>query len=377
LIFKNYGDGTFTREGAYVAGDAPYSVFCADLDGDWDLDLVVASYNDDSISVLKNRGDGTFQSRIDYAVGQTPHSVFCTDLDGDFDFDIAVVNYYEDNVSVLKNNGNCTFQTQVDYQTGDGPYSVYGGDLDGDSSVDLVVSNFGDQNLSVLKNNGDGTFQPESKLGTGDRPSSVFCADLDGDSDLDIVSTNWSSNDVSILLNLTRIPNNQPPVSFSLLFPPNKTYTPRGVRFDWENTTDPNPYDQVRYDLYVSTSYHFPSDLTTIDSNLTKSDVGKVLSYGNYFWKVKAKDNYGGETWSDQIRYFTVREMHDSPIGDLNLDGSVDVSDVLYLANYLYRSGLAPDPVESGDVNHDTEVNIADVIYLINYLYAGGLPPEG
>lgn len=64
-------------------------------------------------------------------------------------------------------------------------------------------------------------------------------------------------------------------------------------------------------------------------------------------------------------------------IGDVTGEGSVDIGDVIYLINYLYISGPAPDPVITGDVNCDGAVNIADVIYLINYLYIHGPSPCG
>jgi hypothetical protein len=61
--------------------------------------------------------------------------------------------------------------------------------------------------------------------------------------------------------------------------------------------------------------------------------------------------------------------------GDVTGDLVVDIADVIYLINYLYKFGPAPDPPERGDVNHDGEVTLADIVYLINYLYKGGNPP--
>jgi len=168
---------------------------------------------------------------------------------------------------------------------------------------------------------------------------------------------------------------NDPPDSFSLLSPANKVFAPRRVRFDWETATDPNPSDQIRYDLYVSTSYQFPPDSTTIDADLTTSEYIKTLDYGTYYWKVIAKDNSGAERESDQTRYFMVTGVHAS-LGDFNGDGSINVADVVFLINYLYTSGPAPDPLELGDVNRDDEVNIRDVIFLINYLFKNGPPPS-
>jgi hypothetical protein len=167
---------------------------------------------------------------------------------------------------------------------------------------------------------------------------------------------------------------NDPPDSFSLLFPPNKAFTPGTVHFDWETATDPNPFDQVRYDLYVSTSYHHFLDSATVDSNLVASEHIKTLDHGAYYWKVKAKDNYRGETWSNQMGYFMVTGIHYS--GDVNGDGFIDAGDVVFLINYLYTSGPAPEPVELGDVNCDGEVDAGDAIFLINYLFRNGPVPS-
>jgi hypothetical protein len=62
--------------------------------------------------------------------------------------------------------------------------------------------------------------------------------------------------------------------------------------------------------------------------------------------------------------------------GDANADGLVDIADVVYLVNYLYKGDLPPDPLEAGDVNIDGIVDLADVVYLLNYLFKGGPPPN-
>jgi hypothetical protein len=62
--------------------------------------------------------------------------------------------------------------------------------------------------------------------------------------------------------------------------------------------------------------------------------------------------------------------------GDVNRDGVVDGSDVVYLINYLFIGGPAPDPLELGDANCDGVVNSGDVVYLVNYLFIAGPPPQ-
>ncbi|MGB2804904.1 MAG: dockerin type I repeat-containing protein, partial [Candidatus Zixiibacteriota bacterium] len=66
--------------------------------------------------------------------------------------------------------------------------------------------------------------------------------------------------------------------------------------------------------------------------------------------------------------------------GDVNIvpggDGVVNVADVVFLVNYLYKGGDAPDPYWEGDVTCDGVINVADVVYLVNYLYKGGPVPR-
>jgi hypothetical protein len=483
-ILKNNGDGTFASAVNYAAGSWPRSVFCADLEGDADLDLAVANYFDDNVSILKNNGDGTFADAVNYGAGSYPRSVFCADLDDDADLDLAVANSGGDDVSILKNNGDGTFASAVNYGAGSHPLSVFCADLDGDGDPDLAVANSGSENVSILKNNGDGTFASAVNYGAGNGPFSIFCADLDGDGDLDLAVANIVSDNVSILKNLTQASANQPPWAFSLLSPKNGATTPGSATFRWRIPYDPNFGDQFRYDLYLSTTPGFESPTIIPDLPVSVHEV--ALEDGDYYWKVKARDNWGAETWSTetwlvQFHYMTdgmsiiafspVDLIVTDPLGDsislwfntipdasydtttdynqdgdnddivtlpdrlvgeyqievmaepggsgtyelgVQIDGGtltmltmpggnpcpaggvvdtftyyapwyktgdatgdwkVDVGDVVYLINYLFTNGPAPDPMEAGDANCDGTVDIADVIYLINYLFTGGPAP--
>jgi len=62
-------------------------------------------------------------------------------------------------------------------------------------------------------------------------------------------------------------------------------------------------------------------------------------------------------------------------IGDPNGDGYVDLSDVIFLANYFLKGGPAPQPFITGDVDCDEDVDLGDVIYLANFYLKGGPPP--
>ncbi|SYZ73406.1 hypothetical protein TRIP_C21524 [Candidatus Zixiibacteriota bacterium] len=58
--------------------------------------------------------------------------------------------------------------------------------------------------------------------------------------------------------------------------------------------------------------------------------------------------------------------------GDANNDHVVNILDVSYLINYLYKQGPEPACPDDGDVNASGNINILDVAYFINALYKSG-----
>ena len=62
--------------------------------------------------------------------------------------------------------------------------------------------------------------------------------------------------------------------------------------------------------------------------------------------------------------------------GDVNDDSLVDVGDVVYEINYLFKNGPSPVWWECGDPTADCVIDVGDVVYLIDYLYKEGAEPE-
>jgi len=62
--------------------------------------------------------------------------------------------------------------------------------------------------------------------------------------------------------------------------------------------------------------------------------------------------------------------------GDPNYDKIIDISDIVYLLNYLFKSGPVPYPKLAGDATCDGIVDVGDIIFLINYLFKGGPAPH-
>lgn len=71
-----------------------------------------------------------------------------------------------------------------------------------------------------------------------------------------------------------------------------------------------------------------------------------------------------------------VGDLCDYTCGDADGDYLINILDVVYLLNSIYKSGSDPEPPEAADVNHDYLLNILDVVYLINSIYKDGAVPE-
>ncbi len=63
--------------------------------------------------------------------------------------------------------------------------------------------------------------------------------------------------------------------------------------------------------------------------------------------------------------------------GDVDGSGAVNVADLTYMVNFLFKGGPEPQPMEAGDVDCQPGVNVADLTYMVNFLFKGGPEPCG
>jgi hypothetical protein len=56
-----------------------------------------------------------------------------------------------------------------------------------------------------------------------------------------------------------------------------------------------------------------------------------------------------------------------------DFDGSqrINILDLTFLINYLYRNGPPPIPLWMGDVNRDLIVDMQDVVKIVDYMFKG------
>jgi hypothetical protein len=121
-------------------------------------------------------------------------------------------------------------------------------------------------------------------------------------------------------------------------------------------------YDSVGNELWVR-KYNGPGNGIDEAHALAVDDFNNIYVTG---W------SYGSGT---DLDYATLK-YSEALRGDTDRDGVIDLDDVVYLINYLYMHGYAPEPVEAGNTNCDGVVDVGDIIYLINYVLKGGPEPS-
>jgi hypothetical protein len=147
------------------------------------------------------------------------------------------------------------------------------------------------------------------------------------------------------------------------------SHEPAVTRLTWSGTS---ASDFDYYAVYRDTL----EGLTPSPSNRLGYTVGTTFADSTAelgrtcYYLASATDFSGNESDpSDEVvgvRYIT---------GDATADGLIDIGDVVYVLNYLFRSGSTPTPLAAGDVTCDGIIDLEDTIHLLNYLFKNGPPP--
>lgn len=97
------------------------------------------------------------------------------------------------------------------------------------------------------------------------------------------------------------------------------------------------------------------------------------LPVDQLYWRVKAFRTDGDST--DYSETFALTVGPKEQCGDADGDLLVNVTDAVFIIQYIFNGGAAPDPLSIADVNCDGLVNITDAVYLVAYIFGGGPIP--
>lgn len=185
VVMFNNGAGRFPAAAdAGLMRTTGYGASPADVDGDGDIDLVVAR---DLLSpaIYVNDGSGDLSQTVEFGVPGSARDIATGDFNGDGIID-----------AVLTDRGEGSFiaygpllddpQTEVVFEGN--AVGVEAADLNADDLDDIIFTIRGGATLAVLINLGD-SFADAILLGAEDQQSrAVAAVDMDGDGDMDLVT---------------------------------------------------------------------------------------------------------------------------------------------------------------------------------------------
>ncbi|HUZ57574.1 MAG TPA: FG-GAP-like repeat-containing protein [Hanamia sp.] len=202
LVYKNNGDGTFSRItediGLHNVSNVTKILF-ADFDQDGDLDMYVAQKGGNKF--FRNNGDGTFTENA-AAMGLVGDKQGTIDMDfGDWDNDgdLDIVGVTNDGkVELFNNNRHSSFKDirdSVGLQNPDyAGTAVAFGDYNNDGMLDIFIAGGPNGKCTLLKNDGNHHFVPDvlasdqmSKSLNGIKVHQVSFIDYDNDGYKDIL----------------------------------------------------------------------------------------------------------------------------------------------------------------------------------------------
>ena len=123
-------------------------------------------------------------------------------------------------------------------------------------------------------------------------------------------------------------------------------------------------YDSSGRELWVR-RYNGP------ESYFDRAEAIAVDDYGNVYVTGTSRNSGSREDFVT-VKYVQTGLWR----GDTNGDGIIDLGGLVYLINFLYKGGPAPDALTVGDCNCNGVVDVGDVIFLINYLFRDGPLPD-
>src|SRR5688572_9875381 len=207
-FFINDGTGVFTDE---IADRLPGQMSnsgasrFADIDGDGDLDLVIAtgysnSGQPETLLFFTNDGTGVYTASAGSAPGNAAGSdiddIDIADFDRDYDLDV-LINPHQGPLSLWLNDGTGVYANSPWPALGGGSQFHYDPgvcDVDNDGDLDVWVDNTGGgYTEQLLINDGaagftDGTGQVSGNGGADD--NGIACLDIENDGDFDAVIIN-------------------------------------------------------------------------------------------------------------------------------------------------------------------------------------------
>ncbi len=312
-IHAGNGDGTFSDGSSVNAGNFPVAIDSGDLNGDTFTDLAVANNNDNAnvVSILLGDGNGAFPAvrQISLSPPFLSNDITIAEFNGDNHPDLAVANNTGVQIFLGTGNGNFTEGSSI----GDSlVYAVAAGDLNGDALMDIFAAK-ADGKILFSRGNGDGSFQiPQyfDAVSPANTTIDMAVVDVDLNETPDVVITDQATDRIAVLAGTG------------------------------EGTLQSPEFYPVGNE-----------PVTLADGKLNSDDYPDVA--------VACRN--AGDTPSLSVLLQKIPDHR----GDVNRDGTVDLSDAVLTLQMLAGLDTSPAVHRSADVDNDLKIALEELVYIL------------
>jgi hypothetical protein len=187
-VLLNDGKGGFVASNLGPTPDRTYTAALADIDGDGDLDVLTSNDTPDKKLVYLNNGKGQFVVAGTWGVAEwSTRNAALADLNGDGRVDVIAANRPGPSFACL-NQGGGRFATDCIKIPAESAASIVPADFDKDGAIDLAVPSRDGGQSRIYFNDGKAGFARTLPFGPANAAARVAAAaDFNGDGSLDLV----------------------------------------------------------------------------------------------------------------------------------------------------------------------------------------------
>jgi hypothetical protein len=187
-----------------VAGIGPHSLVVGDFNADGNPDIAVANAGSNSISVFLGDGLGGFAAApgSPIALRASPRALVIGDFNADGIQDLVTANSTDNSITVLAGDGLGAFSAMAGspFHIGVAPDSLVDADFNGDGLPDLAVASAKQGTITVLLSNAAGGFTEVTTLSAESGFCSLVTGDFNGDGIPDLALASIATDDITVEL---------------------------------------------------------------------------------------------------------------------------------------------------------------------------------